>query len=260
LSFLIFLPLSLQQNQMRFFKIFMVLLISVVFYSCKKDPGDCFKSTGEVIKEERQFEDFSTIVLNDNIDLLLIPSNSNTLTVSAGKNIMSKIITETKGDTLVISNNNSCNWVRSYSVPIEVSLPVNHLNEIIYQAIGNINCSDTIFSDSLSINVIEGAGDINIITNSYLSRANIHYGTADLKLRGVCVLSFVYSVSFGLVDNRELKASQIYAITKSSNDIYLNAQNILSIEIGNIGNVYYKGNPEISLSGSGSGQLLKLDE
>jgi len=230
------------------------------FSSCKKDPGDCFKSTGEVIIEERQFEDFSTIVLNDNVDLLLTPSNSNTLTVSAGKNLMGKIVTEVNGDTLTISNNNSCNWVRSYDVPIEVSLPVNHLTEIIYQSIGNVNCSDTLFSDSLSINVIEGAGEINILTNSYLTRANIHYGTADLKLSGVCVLSFVYSVSFGLVDNRELKASQIYAISKSSNDVYLNAQHLLSIEIGNIGNVYYKGNPEISLSGSGSGQLLKLNE
>jgi len=245
---------------MRLFTLFMILLIVMGFSSCKKDPGDCFKSTGEVITEDRQIEDFSIIVLNDNVDLLLTSSNSNTLTVSAGKNLMSKIITETSGDTLTISNNNSCNWIRSYNVPIEISLPVNHLTEIIYQSIGNINCSDTIFSDSLSINVIEGAGDINILTNAYLTRANIHYGTADLKLSGNCVLSFVYSVSFGLVDNRELKASQIYARTKSSNDIYLNAQNLLSVEIGNIGNVYYKGNPEISLSGNGGGQLLKLNE
>jgi len=245
---------------MRLFTSFTILLIILGFYACKKDSGNCFKSTGEIITEERQFNDFTTIVLNDNINLLLTPSPSNSLTVSAGKNLMNKIITEVKGDTLTISNNNSCNWIRSFNIPIDISLPIKRLDEIIYQSIGNISCSDTIFSDSLSINVIEGAGSINILTNSYLTRANIHYGTADINLSGRCVLSFVYSVSFGLVDNRNLKALQIYAITKSSNDIYLNASSHMAVEIGNIGNVYYKGNPNISLSGSGSGQLLKLEE
>lgn len=245
---------------MRLFTLFTILLMTLGFSSCEKDPGDCFKSTGEVVTEERQFEDFTTIILNDNINLLLIPSPSNTLSVSAGKNLMSKIITKVNGDTLTISNNNSCNWIRSYNVPIDISLPIKQLNEIIYQSIGDISCSDTIFSDSLSVNVIEGAGNINILTNSYLTRANIHYGTANLNLSGRCVLSFVYSVSFGLIDNRNLEALQIYAITKSSNDVYLNAKNHMAVEIGNIGNVYYKGNPTITLSGSGSGQLLKLNK
>ena len=246
---------------MRLFNYFLILLITVTFSSCKKkNLGDCFKSTGEITEDIREIGEFSKIIVRDNVEVILVPESSNTLTVSAGKNLMSKIVTETDGNTLTISNNNSCNWVRDFSVPIKVHISVSKLNEIEYRSIADISCTDTIFSDSLIINVYEGAGTLNILTNSNIVRSNLHYGTADMKVSGRCNLSFIYSASFGLVDNRNLISKMVYVTTKSSNNLYLNAQRSLTASIENIGNIYYSGNPNISLQQSGSGQLIKLQD
>jgi len=247
---------------MRFLNILLLLLIVSSFFSCKKkDLGDCFVSTGEITEEVRETERYSKIIVRDNIEIVLSPSSSNLLTVSAGKNLINKIVTEINGDTLIISNNNSCNWVRDFDVPITVYLPVSQLEEIEYRSIGDINCTDTIFSDTLEINVFEGAGTLNVLTNSYLVRTNLHYGTAEIKVSGRCNLSYVYSASFGLIDNRYLISKQVYVGSKSSNDVYVNALSTIAATTEGIGNIYYFGNPEnISFNQIGSGQLIKLSQ
>jgi len=247
---------------MRFFNILLLLLIVSSFSSCKKkDLGDCFVSTGEITEEVRETESFNKIIVHDNIDIIIEPGTSELLTVTAGKNLLNKIITEIDSNTLTISNNNSCNWVRDFSVPITVHISISNLNEIEYRSIGDINCTDTIFSDSLIINIYEGAGTLNLLTNSYLVRTNLHYGTADIKVSGRCNLSFVYSASFGLIDNRYLISKQVYVRNKSSNDIYVNALSTIGAATEGIGNIYYFGNPEnISFNQIGSGQLIKLSQ
>jgi len=247
---------------MRTLNIFLLLLIVSSFSSCKKkDLSDCFKSTGEIIEQSRDVGRISKIILRDNVNLVLEPSESDMLTVSAGENLMDKIVTEKNGDTLTVSNSNSCNWVRDYEVPITVYLSSGHLSEIEYRSIGDINCTDTIFSDTLIIDVLEGAGTLNILTNTYQLHSSLHYGTADIKLSGRSRLSYVYSAGWGLIDNRALISEQVYVGNKSSNDIYLNAEYTLAATIEGIGNIYYVGNPEnITFNQIGSGQLIKLEE
>lgn len=247
---------------MRVINYSLIFLVLVLFSSCEKNNlGDCFKSTGEITEEVREIESFTKIIIHDNVEIVLTPSTSNLLTVSAGKNLIDKIITEQIADTLIISNNNSCNWVRNYSTPIKVLVPINGLSEIEYRSIGDIICTDTIFSDSLNINVREGAGTLNILTNSYLVRSNLHYGTADIKVSGRCHLSYVYSASFGLIDNRFLISNQVYVGNKSSNDIYVTAVSTIAATIEGIGNIYYFGNPpNYSFNQIGSGQLIKLSQ
>lgn len=247
---------------MRFLNIILLFFIVSTFSSCKKkDLGDCFKSTGEIIEQEREVGQFSKIIVNDNVNLILETSESGILTVSAGENLLDKIITEKNGDTLVISNNNSCNWVRNFNIPITIYLPISHLSDIEYRSIGDINCIDTIFCDTLYINVFEGAGSINILTNTYELHTSLHYGTADIKLSGRCTLSYVYSAGWGKIDNRALISKQVYVGNLSSNDIYLSAETTLAATIEGIGNIYYTGNPaNISFNQIGSGQLIKLDQ
>lgn len=247
---------------MRILNIILLIFIVSAFSSCKKkNIGDCFKSTGEITEQDREVGQFTKIIVHDNVNLVLENSESGILTVSAGENLLDKIITQKNGDTLVISNNNSCNWVRDFNIPITVYLPVSNLSEIAYRSIGDINCTDTIFSDTLYINVFEGAGTINILTNTYAIHTSLHYGTADIKLSGRCTLSYVYSAGWGRIDNRALISKQVYVGNISSNDIYLRAENTLAATIDGIGNIYYTGNPaNISFNQIGSGQLIKLDQ
>ncbi len=245
------------------------LLISLVFgfiislssINCNKSSApDCLKSTGSIEKIERQVEAFHSIKLYDNVNLHLIPSGGNKLILESGKNLMDKIETYVNEDsTLIIKNNNSCNWVRSYNKPITVYLDVSELRRIEYRSIGNITNTDTLRMDSLTIDVWEGAGKIELAMNTKNCWANIHYGTADIVLHGRADQGFYYLLGAGKIDASGLEVGLAYLRNWSSNNLYLWATKHMSVEIKGLGNVYYKGNPGISSNIFGEGKLIKME-
>ena len=246
---------------MRLINLILLVFIIVFSGSCrKKDLGDCFKSAGDITEESRNSSDVYRIVLNDNVDLKIIPSNSNSILVRSGKNLLKKIKTEIDGDTLNISNENDCNWVRDFSIPVEVELKTTGFICLDYRSIGNVVCADTLRPDSLIVNVYEGAGEINLTTNTAFVKSAIHYGTADIFMSGIAGMSQVYSAGWGKIDNRNLRCRQTYVTNQSSNHIFVNATNTLGASIRGIGNIYYIGNPDISLDNPGGGSLIKLED
>lgn len=239
-----------------------IMAMVLLAYACKKsNPADCFTSTGKVVEETRSIGPFSWIVLKDNVNLHLVQGTENKLVVKAGKNLMKNIVTYTTGDScLEIANHSSCNWVRSYAVPIDVYLTFTCLNRLEYRSVGTVDNSDTLQLDSLKINVREGGGKILLTVNIEKLFTNIHRGTATIRCSGKVGISSVYSAGFGLIDNRNLEAKLVYLRTKSSNDVYVRATNTLVASIENIGNVYYFGNPSsVIKEGNGSGKLIPIN-
>ncbi|PLX13357.1 MAG: hypothetical protein C0598_03775 [Marinilabiliales bacterium] len=246
---------------MRILNFLFILFISLGIQSCKKDLGDCFKSTGEITTEFRELNSVSNIILRDNINLMLIPSDSNGIEITAGKNLLNKINSYQTGDTLELSNTNSCNWVRDFSKEITAKVFVKDLMSVSYRSIGDINCSDTLYSDSLKIDVYEGAGSIDLLSVTPFLKTAIHYGTADIKISGRAQVTQVYSASWGLTDLRDMNTEFCYINNSSSNDVYVYVNRTLSVSISGIGNVFYKGDPiNISQDIAGSGRLLKLEK
>ncbi len=237
-----------------------ILLLFTV--SCEKaSVADCFKSTGSIVQEERPVTGFHTVILHDNVSLVLESSNTNHLTIEAGKNLMKKIVTEVNDSVLTIRNNNSCNWVRSYDKPVTAYLSFTELDTLEYRSIGDVTSKDTIRVGNMEISVKEGAGEIGFIVDAVILHCNLHYGTADIKMKGHAGVCYVYSGGFGLIDNRDLDADFVYLETRSSNNVYVQVHKVLGVTIDNIGNVLYTGDPyDISVVQNSSGQLIKLDK
>lgn len=238
-----------------------IVLISGI--SCNKSPvSDCFVSTGSIKTEVRVIEDFHSIMLQDNINLYLKQNDKNKLVLEAGSNLMSKIVTEVNDEGILeIKNDNRCNWVRSYDKPINVYLDFVRLDTLIYKSIGTVTNEDTIQSDTLILEVMEGAGLLALTVDTYKFTANLHYGTADIVTSGRTNISFGYLAGAGKIDNRSLKSGLVYLSNKSSNDIYVYATTGIEVTIDNIGNIYYLGNPsEIKRDGIGNGELIKLED
>src|SRR3972149_5567093 len=82
--------------------------------ACKKDKPDCFKSTGDLVREQREVGDFSSMEVYNNVNVVISQDTLNQVIIEAGENLLEEITTEINGATLVIRNNNKCNWVRSY--------------------------------------------------------------------------------------------------------------------------------------------------
>lgn len=240
----------------------LIIIISVFFPSCEKSPiPDCFKNTGPVVMEERGVDEFNSILLRHNINLHLRQASTNKIKVEAGQNLMNKIKTiVNENGQLEIRNDNACNWVRSYDIPIDVYLDFVKLDSIEYRSIGDLTSINTLVLDSLRLDVLEGAGRISFEVDVSVLYCGFAYGTADIFLSGNCEISYVYSAAYGLIDNRDLKSKFVYANNKSSNDMFLQATTELAVTIENIGNVYYTGNPPtVSFNQIGSGKLINLE-
>ena len=241
----------------------LLTFVLVLFTSCKKGGvTDCFHTTGNITKEERSIESFNNILLKDNVNLILNKSESNSITVEAGSNLLDGIITQV-GDNgvLEIRNDNRCNWIRSFDNPINVYLDYIDIDTFEYRSIGNVSTTDTLTTDTLWLKVLEGAGEINMKLNVNRLYCALNYGTADIILEGNCGLAFVYSASFGLINMFDLESTFVFINNRSSNDVYVRATNQLGVTIENVGNVYYAGNPPIvNLNRTGSGELIKLPD
>ncbi len=238
------------------------LLLFMLFFinSCKKtDPLDCFKNTGPDITETRNSGDFNSIVLYDNVNLVLTQQSTNTIEVTAGEKIISKVTTRINNKELIIENTNTCNWVRSFDREITVYVGVKNLIGIEYRGSGDISTSNTIKSDSLHINIWEGAGRVDLDLEVHRSYVYFHIGTADVYLTGFAHLSYITAASFGPVDARNLSTVYTYIANKGSNNCYIKTNLHLGATITSIGNIYYKGNPDISLNDTGDGELIKME-
>jgi len=235
---------------------FMVLLGT---NSCNKsDPTDCFKSTGTETTETRSTGVFDKIILNDNVNLVLSQSSSPSIYVKGGKNVLKKVKTDISDGVLNIENQNSCNWVRSFDKEITVYVSIELLHEIEYRGSGDINCTNTIIGDSLKLNVWEGAGEVNMQVEMHRNFIYFHIGTADINYSGISLLSYIALSSFGPIDARELETDFTYISNTGSNNCYIWANTGIEASIGSLGDIYYKGDPDIILNAIGEGRMIKM--
>lgn len=235
--------------------IFLLLSLS----GCNKE-GVCLKSTGKTVKESRAAQAFHYLEVNDNINVMLTQDSTQyAITVEAGENLIAGIAADINDGHLVLQNNNTCDWLRSYSVPVNVYLTFKELDTIIFQAAGNISCANTWTNDSIYVNVIEGAGNLHFTVHVGIGTFQIRYGTVSMVLDGKCGVTFISSQGYGPFHAENLVSKFTYIYTFSPNDVYVYAEEELGVEIGNIGNVYYTGNPKtISKNIYGEGKLIQF--
>ncbi len=244
----------------KWINIFIFLILLVGLNSCKKgDPTDCFKSTGSDITQERPASTFDKIILNDNVNLVLTQSDEFSISVSGGKNVLKKVRTDIDDRVLKIENRNSCNWMRSFDKEITVYANFKNIHQIEYRGSGDISCTNTIVQDSLTLQVWEGAGKVEMDVDMTRNYIYFHIGTADVYYRGAAHLSYITGSSFGPIYAQNLKSTYTYIANHGSNNCYVQADLSIEATITSLGNIYYWGTAEELLNNTGSGELIKMD-
>jgi len=237
---------------------YLSLLVSGILLLTSCDKG-CMSSTGAEKTIERTTSDFKHLQVWDNVDVQITQASENRIQVRAGDNIIENIETSIQNGILKISNQNSCNWARSYDKNITVFIDVKDLYEIEIHGTGEITSSNTIVSDSLMLNVWDAAGKVDLTIETRKSTIRYHIGTADIFYSGTTRLSYISSNSFGPVDARNLESEQTYISSLGSNNNYVWATEILEATISSIGNIYYKDDPAILRTFiNGSGEVKKI--
>lgn len=242
------------------YKLSLTIFIISSFISCKKENMcDCVKSSGTRIGTYRDLTDFNCINISDKMNLFLTQGNNFEVRVEAGSNLQSLIKTEMDGETLKVFNNNRCNWVRGYDEIIKVYVTAPYFKHVLNNGIGTIETTNTITQDLITFRAAN-SGDIKLTVNTGTLKASAH-GNGDIYLTGITgSLENDYNGTSSLYATDLQVTNYIYLHSVTIGKAYVNAppNGLMDIEIDQIGNIYYKGNPGvIHLKENNTGKLIK---
>ncbi len=228
---------------------------------CKKESMlDLFKSTGKIVKEQREAGYFDKIQLEDNINLIITQDTINKIVVQAGKNLLKLIKTDVKDNCLNIHNDNKCNWVRSFDKEINVYVSLKNLQNIYYSGSGKISTTNTIVTDYLEVNIKSGSNVVDLSIDANVSWFNIHTGPGDIKICGNSEVNYLYSAGSGIANCRDLITGYTFITNKGTNNCYINVTKELEAKIKYFGDIYYTGNPYLVTTDiTGEGKLIKIN-
>jgi len=223
----------------------LMILVILGLTACNKSEN-CFTSSGELTRDTLTVTSFDSIYLFDNVTLVLTQDSINRVVVEAGKNIISGITAEVSGNSLVIHNNNSCNWLREYSNPT-VYVSYSYYKKILYiyyESSGDVRSTNLLYNEAIEVHTWGGSGTIDLTVNCRKGIFEQHMGTVDFLIRGICEESNVFAGDYGLFDLRDLRTGYTYIKNYGTNNCYVQAKHELNATVGSIGNIYYKTPPE----------------
>lgn len=228
--------------------------------SCKKENRcDCIKSTGTTTTTYRNVADFTSISIENKMDIYLTQDSTFEIKVEAGSNLQSLIKTERDGETLKVFNNNKCNWVRGYNHTIKVYITAPYFKHILHYGLGTIKTNNTITQDTL-ICTTRNSGDIKLNINTTTILCSAH-GNGDIYLSGKTArLDHDYTGTNFLYAYDLIVTNYLYLHNLTIGKTFINApeNGLMDIILEEAGNVYYKGNPShINLTRIGKGNLIK---
>ena len=93
------------------------ILFLIGFISCNsEDASDCFQTEGTMIQEEFNLGFFEKIRIEDDITLILKQASEQKIIIETGENLLSDVSVFIENETLIIQDNNGCNFIRNYGV------------------------------------------------------------------------------------------------------------------------------------------------
>ncbi len=254
------------------------ILVSLTLASCSKFTN------GEPVTEQRSVDQpFHNISMYNNVNVKLEQSSHPRLELTCPKNLIDKVTTEVVGDTLFIKNENNFNWLRSFDYRIDLTVYYDSLREVNYASIGELKSIDTIrgvyelqldtvvenddtivneaYVPIFYLNINEGCGDIDLTLHCSVVKNNFGNGTSKVTLRGKSAYAEIIMRSYGVVHAEELNSNFVRVQSHSPNDAYVWARSKLTVWLYSVGNVYYKGEPEIIQEAvTGGGKLIPMQE
>lgn len=237
-----------------------IIVFSCLLFSCKKENNkDCLKSNGLVAEESRILEAFDSLYIGPRFDVTLVEDTVDFIILKAGRNLLELISTDIKNNKLSLLNKNKCNWVRSYDTPLEAELHYSRMHHIEILGSGNLTNVDTLKNDSLSLELYDASGNVELLVDNQLLRIAQHTGANDVRVKGRTSGLYVYCASLGMTDCVDLNAMYVFARNKSSADMRVFSNGLFDLSVEGDGNLFYKGSGELRSSfRSGRGAIGRI--
>ncbi|MFD2564246.1 head GIN domain-containing protein [Aquimarina rubra] len=92
------------------------IIVGLLLIACDTENAiDCFQRTGNIVRQEVEVSDFTRILVNPNVELILKEGQDTSVIIETGDNLLDEVSAVVEGDRLVLSNTNDCNFVRDFN-------------------------------------------------------------------------------------------------------------------------------------------------
>jgi len=245
-----------------------LVLICIAFFvlACAKDHApDCIQKGGSRIFVEYHLDAFDQILVNENIELTLQEGSNYHIKIEAGEHLISDVNFTINDGLLTLSDDNQCNWFRSYQ-PTKITVTAPNLYQIrsntqyVVKSAGVLNFPHLkLVSENFNENQIS-LGDFHLQVNNE-SLSIISNNLSQFFVSGTTETLFVgfYSGTTAFY-GANLLARNVTVSHRSSHDIVVHPIESLRGELRGIGNlISHKTPPIVEVAQLYTGALIFLD-
>ncbi len=236
------------------------------------------RGSGKVITENRDVTTFSKISLKGIGNLKISQGDTESLRIEAEDNLMKKIETEVRGDTLHIGFKLAWPfWSVWPTKDVNFYVTVKNLSDVSVNGSGKIDFTTLALQDvglrvsgsgtitgttltgrNVTIN-ISGSGKVRLGLNVEKIVSHIS-GSGDFSLNGIATDQEISISGSGKYLAKDLVSQNVKVDISGSGKSEVNAQKSLTVKISGSGKVGYYGQPVIDQSISGSGKIERLTD
>jgi len=230
--------------------LYIILLVFLI--SCNSEnTGDCFQTSGSIIKKEIALDVFDRILVNRDVELIIEEGVAQKVVIETGKNLMNDVEAKVVDGKLILTDNNTCNYVRDYGITkVYVTSP--NITEIRSSTQYNISSHGVLTYPNLTILSEDfNAPDTFSVGNFYLQIDNLSFNVVFNNLSNCYVsgttnnLNVTFAAGLSRFEGRNLLAQKVTVWNRSSNDMIMNPIQEITGKISGTGNVICVNHPPI---------------
>lgn len=231
-----------------------LVVISMFLMGCSV-LGNRVVGNGEIVSQDVEISDFSTLVLDGSGEVTLVQGDAPSLTITTDENLFEYLENRNRGETLRLSTRRNVMLSPSYGVHYLLTVP--DLDDIQLNGAGDIN-ADSLTVDALSIHT-DGSGDIEIENLDAKTLSTTVNGAGSITVAGQVETQEGDIDGAGDLRLHDLQSDRAEISIDGAGSVEVWAVETLKININGAGDVAYVGQPEITQSINGSGDIYALD-
>lgn len=224
----------------------------IILFSCNSEnAGDCFQTTGTIIRQEITVSNFDKILVNRDIELIIKEGATQKVIVETGKNLLNDVEVIVLDGILTLTDNNTCNYVRKYGIT-KVYVTAPNITEIRSSTQYDVRSDGVLTYPNLTI-LSEDFNVPNSFTsgNFRLQIDNTNFNVIFNNLSNGFISGTTNNLNITLAsgtsrfEGENLIAQNVIIWNRSSNDMIVNPQQSITGKILGTGDVISKYKPEL---------------
>ena len=211
------------------------------------------KGNGNMTTETRSTGEYDGVKCAGSMDYILVAGAEGKIKLEGESNLLEYIITEIKGNDLIIKVEKGVNLSPSWNKTIKVTIPFKDISSVSLAGSGDLWNEDKITASDFNVS-LAGSGDM-ILNIEATSVQGSLAGSGDITLKGNTNNLSLRLAGSGDIHAFGLQSNHTEASIAGSGDIKVVSNQSLKARVSGSGDIEYKGKPskeDTKVSGSGS--------